>query len=285
MVVRKPWHFCKAGVALRTELNLRFPGRDKASDGTIGDAAHDNRVSDHNPDASGSVNALDFDRDVYIGDVERSRKAIYEVIEYLISIPAAQNRLAYIIYEARIWQNPAVFKTGGWLPYNGKNSHKIHGHFSFRRGSFAADGSPWFQPIAGPITPPPVIVPPAPVNPEPKPVRREFPQVALWEDGDFGEVSVKALQLVLPRTYSDNVPLRIDGDFGIVTKKAVQRWLKTLGYYKGNIDGDFGPMSVKALQAFLRDRGTDVGPADGDFGTRTSRAFQVYLNSQRKFLL
>ena len=53
-----------AGVTLRNQINEAFPGRDKASDGWIGDAAHQARVSDHNPDRRGIVHAIDVDEDL-----------------------------------------------------------------------------------------------------------------------------------------------------------------------------------------------------------------------------
>lgn len=129
---------------------------------------------------------------------------------------------------------------------------------------------------------PPAVVPQQPAKPTPAapaaPAPRTFPAIELVVDGDFGGLSVRALQAVIPGG------LRVDGDFGPVTKRAVQTWLKGLGYYGGLIDGDFGSMSVKALQSFLRAKGKDVGPADGSWGPRTTRALQAYLNDQRRYL-
>jgi len=52
---------CKGGVKLRDQVNRRWPRRDKASDGWIGDRAHSERISDHNPNKAGVVHAIDID--------------------------------------------------------------------------------------------------------------------------------------------------------------------------------------------------------------------------------
>jgi hypothetical protein len=62
------WRNCNAFLlALAAEVNACWPNRDKASDGTVGDAAHATRTSDHNPfivvDGIGVVRARDIDKD------------------------------------------------------------------------------------------------------------------------------------------------------------------------------------------------------------------------------
>lgn len=122
---------------------------------------------------------------------------------------------------------------------------------------------------------------PAP-KPQSKPSGRAWPHVNLRTDGDFGKLSVTALQVMLAgiKKYSG----LIDGDFGPMTRKALQSWLKDLGYYKGRIDGDMGPMSVKALQSFLVAKRELPNRAyiDGKLGKVTWKAFQSYINSQAK---
>ena len=44
------WILVPCLVSLRSEFNKLAPGRDKASDGSIGDTAHQQESSDHNPD-------------------------------------------------------------------------------------------------------------------------------------------------------------------------------------------------------------------------------------------
>jgi hypothetical protein len=57
------WKLAAAAVTLRDQVNKRYPKRDRASDGTIGNLAHRRRISDHNPDKTGYVMALDLDED------------------------------------------------------------------------------------------------------------------------------------------------------------------------------------------------------------------------------
>src|SRR5690242_2829053 len=55
------WYLNPFLTSWRGQVNGFFPKRGKASDGTIGDAAHSARTSEHNPDTDGSVDAWDCD--------------------------------------------------------------------------------------------------------------------------------------------------------------------------------------------------------------------------------
>ncbi len=101
---------------LRSEVNGRWPHRDRTSDGWIGDAAHSARESDHNPDERGMVHAIDLDKDGL--DLERLLRAV-------IGDPRAW----YVIHNRTIWS-----RTYGWAPrpYTGTNPHTGHVHVSIR---------------------------------------------------------------------------------------------------------------------------------------------------------
>ena len=122
------WHLAPSLAQLRREINTRWPNRDKTSDGTIGDAAHSARASDHNPNSRGSVNAIDIDEDGIDS---------WGLVALLITDP----RVYYVIYEGRIWQRKYGFKP---RPYSGINAHTKHIHVSIIQSVAAEQNTaPW----------------------------------------------------------------------------------------------------------------------------------------------
>lgn len=117
-----------------------------------------------------------------------------------------------------------------------------------------------------------------------KPAGKAWPAGKLLVDGDFGKLTVTALQLMLKTHPTKSVRYNglIDGQFGKLTRVSVQRWLAWLGKYKGRIDGDFGALSIKALQSFLVAKGElpNAAYVDGQWGNKTTKALQRYINSQ-----
>lgn len=137
------WFLAPALEVLRDQINEAYPGRDKASDGSIGDAAHNARKTDHNADwqAGGIVRALDVDEDLYGPGTGPTDAPALALVSQLITDP----RVAYLIYEGRIW-TPAR----GWRPYTAEgkagwfNPHKMHFHLSLRHGKkWDHDTTPW----------------------------------------------------------------------------------------------------------------------------------------------
>ncbi len=120
------WYLNRALSNFRDAVNAKWPNRDKTSDGTIGDQAHAERVSDHNPDADGSVDAWDMDVDGV--DVELL-KGVFE----------AHESSGYWIHNRQI-----AARTDGWKrrPYIGVNPHDKHVHWN-TRGAFENSRAPW----------------------------------------------------------------------------------------------------------------------------------------------
>jgi hypothetical protein len=134
---------------LRTELNRLAPNRDKTSDGTIGDPAHQARVSDHNDDEVGNVPIRDADgkHEVHALDLDVNLHepglSMEMVVQHVVGRcrSGAEKRLRYVIYNRRIWE-----QLNGWRQrsYSGDNAHTQHAHFSASYESkYEADTSSW----------------------------------------------------------------------------------------------------------------------------------------------
>jgi hypothetical protein len=120
---------------LFAEFDRIAPARDHASDGAVGDLAHQQEVSDHNPDETGSVPIHDADtvNEVHAIDVDNtlneSDLTMEKVVQFLLvrCRSGAEKRLRYVIYNRRIWS-----ASSGWVQktYTGSSPHTEHAHFS-----------------------------------------------------------------------------------------------------------------------------------------------------------
>lgn len=130
---------------LRSEVNRRFPDRDKASDGWVGDTSHQARPSDHNPcwDCPGKwegiVRALDI-------DISPDGRPNVDLRRRLLRVTVGDPRVWYVISNGKIYS-----RTNNWEPraYTGPNGHFAHVHVSLNgangvnpEGNF--DTSAWF---------------------------------------------------------------------------------------------------------------------------------------------
>jgi Putative peptidoglycan binding domain len=134
------WRNCQASLAFVAAVNAKYPNRDKASDGTIGDAAHATRSSDHNPwriDSHGQpvVGARDVDKD--------GVDAPWIVEQLRLLGRAGDRRLTgggYVIFNRRI----TTPDYSGWKVYTGTNPHDHHFHVSFSQAEAGYDDAgPW----------------------------------------------------------------------------------------------------------------------------------------------
>jgi len=120
----RPWRLATSLQRLRENVDALAPLRSKRSDGSIGDAAHASRDSDHNPwvnaDGKGVVTAIDITHDPANG-CEAARLAE--------SLRVARDpRVKYVIWNRHIFS--ATVQPWQWRPYGGSNPHEHHMHIS-----------------------------------------------------------------------------------------------------------------------------------------------------------
>jgi len=143
------WILVPCLVSLRSEFNAVAPGRDRSSDGSIGDTAHSRSSSDHNPDETGSTPSEDADsiNEVHAVDVDKDLRTAGWTMQKAVEIIVVRHRqgrddrLQNVIYNRRIWS-----RSWGWTTrtYTGANAHTQHAHFSARYTTAQErDTRPW----------------------------------------------------------------------------------------------------------------------------------------------
>lgn len=212
------WRVAESLLVLRKQVDQIWPNRSKDSDGTIGDAAHATRASDHNPwvkdGLMGVVTAMDITHDPKGGfdsyafaDMLRDNK---------------DSRIKYIISNRRIANS--LIDNWAWRPYNGANPHDHHVHISVKADKAHFDNdTPWkidAMPSAPPIFPHP-----------------EVAERAMLKIGSMGE-DVKYLQRMLG--------VEVTGMFDIPTETAVKEFQRR---YQLLDDGKVGFYTWRQLEA------------------------------------
>lgn len=229
------WRNCAASLTLVDGINRRWPGRDKRSDGTIGDADHASRHSDHNPwvvvDGVGVVRARDIDVDgINAGWLAEQLRVLGR---------KGDPRLTgggYVIFNRRI----TAPDFSEWRYYSGRNPHTSHVHVSFSRNRAGFDSkTPWVFLLAGGgggiggggsrysdwST----------ASPGSRTIYGGADKYDKWSRG----TDVKWLQQHFNRVYPAYraTPLGVDGLFGPNTRSAVLEFQKRSGL---TVDGEVG---------------------------------------------
>ena len=121
-------------VKLLDQVDDAWPGRSRASDGMLGNAAHAARVSDHNPEHPAprgnpdyQVDALDITHDPQHGpDCQALADAI---------IASRDRRVKHLIHNRRICAGALGPSPWVWRTYTGPNPHTGHLHISVLDGT------------------------------------------------------------------------------------------------------------------------------------------------------
>lgn len=131
------WYLNPALTRFRKAVNEAYPTRDKASDGTIGDEAHQATSSDHNPDGDGSVDAWDMDVNLRSGGDDAA------VIEHLKKVFQTHESSRYWIHNDQIASRSTGWKRESYA-YAGpnRNRHTQHVHWN-SRSSHENSTAPW----------------------------------------------------------------------------------------------------------------------------------------------
>ena len=134
------WRVAKSLEKLRSQINEAWPERSKSSDGTIGDAAHASRSSDHNPwvkdRGTGVVTGMDITND-------KDGPVSHDLALALVA--SRDKRIKYIISNGQICsgseQDRPAWK---WRKYTGSNPHRKHVHISVKPTKAHYDSTaPW----------------------------------------------------------------------------------------------------------------------------------------------
>jgi hypothetical protein len=134
-----PW-LSKAADSLRDAVTTWYPDRRTTSDGWLGDARHSARKSDHNPDSTGCVRAIDID-----SRLDSSEGLSVYLADQIRICAKTDKRISYVIHNGMIASKILNFK---WRPYSGFNKHFKHIHISFNK-SGDHNGKPFDIPLLG----------------------------------------------------------------------------------------------------------------------------------------
>lgn len=199
------WRLARSLVTLRDEIRALHPG---TTVWTVGDAAHRATWSDHNPNASGVVCAIDV-----LGD------GGLDLVSFAEHVRASGHpAFKYAIFDRRI-----ASKGGGWRSYSGSNPHTSHVHVSVGVGPDGRstgpydDTSPWgLRAVDGPQLPGGILR----RGDSGLGVRLLQAALGITADGIFGPQTEAAL-----KDFQRRVGITVDGVFGPETRAALREEL------------------------------------------------------------
>lgn len=142
------WRLNGSLTRFRAAVDAAYPNRDRTTDGTIGDPAHQLTDSDHNPDPDGTVDAWDMDRDL-LPTVAASLAAIEVLKRVFQAHPAAR----YWIHNDQIAHRRDGWVRRAYKPTDpDRNRHIKHVHWNTNEATEDST-APWIIPGGDDMTP------------------------------------------------------------------------------------------------------------------------------------
>ncbi len=242
-----PWYAAPSLVTLRKEVDARWPGRSRASDGVIGDARHAAGSNSHNPVGSGGGPQVGTRGAVHAMDITASGINVSALLSAVVGDP----RVWYVIHDGRIWS-----RTTGWASTaHSGDPHTTHIHVNLREDSQAAavaaenDTRSWFDTgstasafLTGPSA------------------------------SSLTTAQTRRLQRALiSQGYS--IPAGATGKYGAQTTAAVAAFQRAQGWSGGQADGLAGPETLRRL---------GVTAATGSSGSRGASAGATQVRTVKK---
>lgn len=141
------WRVARSLDTLLGQVNVLAPLRSKASDGSVGDASHQTRDSDHNPwYGPGVVTARDYTHDPAGG---------LDCVSLANALVASRDpRIKYMIWNQRIIDSRPGNNPWAWVHYSGTNPHTKHLHLSVMPNASCDDTRAWSLGGAAPAVAP-----------------------------------------------------------------------------------------------------------------------------------
>lgn len=143
MVYIGPWRVVESLTTLRSQLDIAFPGRSHASDGTIADDVH-TTSSDHYPHHYPALGPTPVVT-AFDGTQDPAHGCDNTVVTEAIRV-SRDPRVKYVIWNHRMYSS---YDSGGiaawtWRPYTGSNDpHTNHFHISVQPTALADSTAPW----------------------------------------------------------------------------------------------------------------------------------------------
>ncbi|HYN56337.1 MAG TPA: peptidoglycan-binding protein [Motilibacterales bacterium] len=239
-----PWYAAPSLVALRKEVDSRWPGRSRASDGVIGDTRHATRTNSHNPVGAGNGPGVGTRGAVHAIDITSSGIDVQALLSAVVGDPRAW----YVIHDGRIWS-----RSTGWVATAHQGDpHTTHVHVNLREDSQSAavaaetDTRAWFGSTASTA----LLL---------GPTRSTLTT----------EQTTRLQRALITTGYS--IPAGATGKYGDQTTAAVAAFQRAQGWAGSQADGIAGPETLRRLGVSIASGAAGASRGTSAATTRTTK--------------